>query len=251
VSNTGGCVSLTLPFGMSTGGTASSTPGLHFDPMRGLLSNFSTVLAPFMPIFKIIGFAKDITDCVKAIPDCITQLSPKPLVDKLAKVVADIDQLLEVLPPLSVPVMLRDLIGALITALEGLQSQIEGLMALGRISANLEVTADSLLDSDPDAAGALTAIVQASIGDSTSMVATLDSQQCAFNTLIGAIINLCALLGLPVPPLLPCFGGASFSTAVDLLAGLQVVDDAIGDVIALLSDLAEILGGATAPVQPC
>jgi len=246
-----GCVSLRLPFGMEVGGSALATPTLTYDPMRGMLSQFAGVLAPLMPIFKIIGFAKDITDALKAIPDCITQLSPKPLVDKLAKVVSDIDELLGVLPPLSVPKMVQDLCGAMITFLTGIQSQIAGLQAAASFSATLEVEAENLLSTDPDAAGELTMIVAAQIGDTTTIVASLDAQSCSFNTLAGAIKNICELVGLPAPPLLPCFGGASIGSAVELLSALNVILTAIDDIIALLTAVAEAVGGATTPALPC
>lgn len=247
----GGCVSLHLPFGMVVGGSAVATPTLTFDPMRGLLGQFGAVLAPFMTLFKIVGFAKDITDALKAIPDCITQLSPQPLVSKLALVVQDIDQLLGVLPPVSAPVIVQGVVGALITYLQGLRSQIGGLQASASIAATLEVNAASLEATDPNAAGELTAIVQLAIGDSVAAVSTLDAQSCSFNQLIGTITTICQLVGLPAPALLPCFGGASPSSAVDLLSSLSEVLAAIDAAIELLNVVGDAVGGATTPVPPC
>jgi hypothetical protein len=246
-----GCVSLRLPFGVTVGGSAIANPTLTFDPMRGLLGQFAGVLGPYMAIFKIVGFAKDILDAVTAIPDCITQVNPKPLIDKLVKVTQDIDQLLGVLPPVSVPAMIQDLLGALITYLQGLKSQIAGLQAATQVTASLEARASSLISTYPAAAGELTQIVQAAIGDTLGMVSALDAQQCAFNELIGTIIILCGLLGLKPPPLLPCFGAASVTTAVDLLSELSIVVDALDAMIVLLTALGQALGGATMPEIPC
>lgn len=252
MSNTGGgCVSLNLPFGMALTGSSAAQPGLTFDPMRTFLVQLNGVLTPFMPIFKIVGFAKDVLDALNAIPSCITKLSPAPLVQKMVKVAADIDELLGVLPPASVPVMLRDLLGALILFLSGVQSQLRGLQVQAQLVANLQSTADAIQSTNPDGYAELTAIVAASIADGTTNVSILDSQSCAYNELCKTIKIVAELVGLPAPPLLGCFNfGADLSPAA-YNAAITAAVEAINVALALLGVLADAFGGATAPAAPC
>lgn len=250
MSNTG-CVSLNLPFGMAVSGSAVANPGITFDPMRQLLGNLNSVLTPFMPIFKIVGFAKDVTDCLKAIPDCIAQLSPKPLISKLAKVVQDIDELLGVLPQTSVPVMLRDLIGALVTYLRGIQSQILGLQVHASVIANLSATANTYQSSNPDAYEELNGIVVAAMADGASYIGTLDAQSCAFNELCRTFKIVADLLGLPAPPILACF---NFDATLDASAynkALKLAADGLEAAIDVLLGIGAILGGVSTPAPPC
>jgi hypothetical protein len=247
-----GCVSLHLPLGMTLGGSASATPGLNFDPMRGLLVNLNGALAPMMPIFKIVGFAKDVLDTLESIPNCITQLNPQPLISKLEKVTQDIDQLLECLPQLAVPVMLRDLIGALLTYLYGIQGQLRGLLGPANTANALAQLAAPLQQTNPAAYAELNGIVQATLTDGAGYIDALDAQSCAFNSLASAITNVAALIGAPVPPLLPCFnfsGGSMPPTAY--ISALNAAIDAITVAIDVLTALGAALGGATAPVAPC
>ena len=252
--NTGfgaGCVTLNLPFGMALTGSSSATPGMNFDPMRSLLVNLSGVLAPLVPIFKIIGFAKDVVDALEAIPSCITNLSPSKLIQTLKKVEADISELVGALPPLTVPVMMRDLCGALIVFLTGVQSQIRGLQVQATVVVALQSRADSIQSTNPDAYAELTGIVSASLADGASYVNTLDAQSCAYNGLITTIVTLAKLAGLPPPPLLPCF---NFGTSVSPTAYNDALAEAIAAIqiaIDVLTALALALGGATEVRPPC
>jgi hypothetical protein len=246
-----GCVTLHLPLGLMVSGSAVSQPSLTADPMRGVLGQMTATLGPFATIFKIISFATDVLAAFQSIPDCITQLSPKPLIDKLQKVIADVDQLVSVLPQVSVPVMVRDLLGAVIAALQGVQTQVAGLQSAAAQASALEQLAASLASSDPAAAGELTSIVQLAIADTVGIVDDLDAQQCALNQLLTTITTLVGLVGLPAPSLLPCFGGATPSSASELVSALTEVDDALITAIELLSAVGDAVGGATAPIPPC
>lgn len=250
MSNTG-CVTMRLPLGVQMTGSSVANPGMNFDPMRSLLGNLNSVLMPFMPIFKIVGFANDVTDCLKAIPDCISKLSPAPLVSKLAKVVQDIEELLGVLPQASVPVMLRDLIGALIGYLRGVQSQILGLRAQARICVGLYVLAQGYQETNPDAYAELTGITSATVADGAGYVSTLDAQSCAFNELARTFKTVASLIGAPAPPLLPCFNFSADLLPAAYDQALEAAAQALEDAIDVLLGIAAVLGGATAPTPPC
>ncbi len=246
-----GCVSLSLPFGMSMTGSSVSNPSLNFDPMRALLGNLNGVLTPFMPIFKIVGFAGDVKAALDSIPDCITQLSPKPLVSKLAKVAKDIDELLGVLPQTSVPVMMRGLLGALITYLRGVQAQILGLRVTARLAINLQNAADGYQQTNPDAYAELSGIAAAAVSDGAGFVGALDAQSCAFNELCRSIKIVASLVNLPAPPLLPCFNFSANLSPTAYDGALSAAAAALEVAIDVLLGLATALGGATAPTPPC
>jgi len=250
MSNTG-CVQLHMPFGVQLSGSAIATPGLTFDPMRAFLGQLNGVLLPFMPIFKIVGFAKDVVDALNSIPDCITQLSPKPLIEKMVKVAQDIEQLLEVLPQASVPVMLRDLLGAMITFLSGILSQLTGLQQGLTITLRVETAANAVQDSNPDAYAELNGIVVASLADQETVMNTLDAQSCAFNELAKTFAAVAALINAPIPPLLPCFNFSAGGSVAPQLAALNAAIAAITAAIDVLEALGDALGGASEPLPPC
>lgn len=97
---------------------------------KQLLAQANAALAPLVPVFNIIDAIIALFNCVKAIPDA---LGPPPDPSKLADCIPDlakkIDQLLKLIPQLSIPLLIAGLIDVLLFYLEGLRGQLQAIIA--------------------------------------------------------------------------------------------------------------------------
>jgi phage baseplate assembly protein W len=100
------------------------------DVSKQLLAQANAALAPLVPIFNIVDAIIALFNCVKAIPD---SLGPPPDPTKLAECIPDlakkIDQLLKLIPQLSIPVLIAGLIDVLLFYLQGFRGQLEAIIA--------------------------------------------------------------------------------------------------------------------------
>lgn len=101
--------------------------------VQALLAEVNTALMPLAPFFDVLDVIKAIVDCVQAIPDCLgPPPDPKKLADCLPGLVAKLNKLLQLLPPVSIPKMVKAIIGVVIQGLLGLRQKI--LTILNRIA---------------------------------------------------------------------------------------------------------------------
>jgi hypothetical protein len=250
------CVEVNFPFGIQLSG-AAVTPSVANDPLRLLLADLNGVLAGFAPILKIVDFVKTLTDAINAIPSCITQLSPSPLTSKLEEVAKKLSGLLSILPPASVPFMIRDSMSLIVLFLGGQRGMLLSLRGSITIAASLSVTADDLAAAgNLDAANELRAIVNASVQDSVSATAQLAAQSCPYNHIAKTIATVAALVKLPAPPQIPDFsaGGGTISTPQDMLNALDTAIDAMSagiEAVGLVQKVVGVaaFGGAAADFQ--
>lgn len=241
------CVEVNFPFGIQMAGSAT-TPSVANDPLRALMINLHGVLAAFAPIMKIVDFAKSIVDALLAIPSCITKLSPGPLLDKLNDVQKKLNALLSILPPASVPVMVRDTVSTLVLYLGGVRGMLASLRASVNLSAGLASQADALEAAGAlDAANELRGIVGSALQDHASALASLAAQSCPYNHLAKTLGTFTALVHLPSIPAVPDFGmdGGSISTPQDLLDGLDAAIGAMDTGIKALGVIQNVVGVAS------
>lgn len=96
--------------------------------LQQLFAQINSALTPLNPIFNIIDAVVAVFECIKAIPKAITQLDPVPLIECIPHLAEAINKLLALLPALSVPVMLVDIIDVVIFFLRSLKRQIQILI---------------------------------------------------------------------------------------------------------------------------
>jgi hypothetical protein len=100
------------------------------DVSKQLLAQANAALTPLVPILNIVDAIIALFNCVKAIPD---SLGPPPDPTKLAECIPDlakkIDQLLKLIPQLSIPVLIAGVIDVLLFYLQGFRGQLEAIIA--------------------------------------------------------------------------------------------------------------------------
>src|SRR5690606_13640946 len=89
-----------------------------------LFAQLNSVLAPMTPFFNMLDVVKALVDCVQAIPDCLVPPDPTPLAQCLPTLLEKLQKLLEMLPPVWVPKMVKAAIDVLITAMLGLRTDV-------------------------------------------------------------------------------------------------------------------------------
>lgn len=194
---------------------------------RQFFAQVNSALTPLTPIFNILDAVTAVFACVKAIPDAITKLDVTGLLECAPDMVEKVQKLLTLFPPLSIPVMVRDILTAIITFLDGLRNDLDGA------TRQLERIAQaSLLAQEPGNFNLLGAITCAQDMYSKIMEHTAGAAE-PLNRLFG-LLNLFLGLVPGVDPL-PCLGS---------LTGIPTeIQEALGVFIEVLTIVRNLLPG--------
>lgn len=186
-------------------------------------------MAPLKPFFDILDTVLALFRCVQAIPDAITKLDPSELLQCAPALAKAVDQVLKLIPQLSIPKMVKSILHNLATLLRSvgadllyLESQLQRITDAVQRAASLN---------DHTLSGFLVC-AQNTVND-----VALSTAEALRG--IGSIILLVnIMMGLFGGPEIPCFGSlvgenldAGFDVIVDLLTTLAEVLDSIADAI--------------------
>ena len=80
------------------------------DLVMSQLQQIGPAMAPLKPFFDVLDTALAIFRCIEAIPDAITSLDPTGLIECVPDLVEKINQLLSLIPALTVPRLIISLI---------------------------------------------------------------------------------------------------------------------------------------------
>lgn len=116
-------LTIRLPGGVTLQPMIESSLPTNFQIVKNLLSQASAALAPLAPIFKILDAVLAIKDFAEAVPDVIT--NPASLIEAIVELIKKIAALASLIPQLSIPIMIVDLIDVVIVALQGIVEEIE------------------------------------------------------------------------------------------------------------------------------
>jgi hypothetical protein len=105
--------------------TGTSTPS-NLQIVKNLLSQASSILSPLTPVFNIIEAVIAIKDFAEAVPKLITQ--PNEVVEAVKKLVKSIDKLISLIPQLSVPLLIVDIIDVTIVCLNAIVEEYEKII---------------------------------------------------------------------------------------------------------------------------
>ncbi len=192
-----------------------------FAVSKQLIAQVNSAMSPLIPIFNIIDAVIAIKDCVEAIPDALgPPPDPSKMIDCLPQLAEAVEKLLSLIPQLSVPQMIVDILDALIIALNGLISQLAAILA--REAATLEA---GLKAAEPGN-GSLLAIVKCSEDFNLALSLEVNSSLTPLNRFIGITNLFLELIGIdPIPDL------------ADLPADTQEAIEQLRVVTKLLTDL--------------
>lgn len=199
------------------------------DVSLDFFSQIGPAMAPLAPLFNVLDTVLAVYRCVQAIPDTITSLDPTELLNCLPALAELIDQLLKLIPQVSIPKMviaairnMAYLIRAVATDLLYIQNQLQ------RIADMIDRAADL---NDVKMNGFLVC-AQQTVED--SVMSTAEALKG-----IGRIILLLNIfIGLFGGDEIPCFGqlvgdniGDGLDVVIDLLLALADVLDELADAI--------------------
>lgn len=191
------------------------------DLVADLLASFNAALVPLQPIFDII----DILLIVVKVFDAVKSLNPIKIAEELVGLIKKVDVVAQFVPPLSIPIMIRDLLDVLLVFLAGLKAALTVMLSAQLKMDAATAKADALEASGDPAAIEIAAQLRASIScgqaNLDAMFAAQGNSAKPLNRLLALVSALCELVGLPA--LGPLEMGADLSVAIapiDLLIGV-------------------------------
>jgi len=159
-----------------------------------LLKAVQPIMVPLKPIFDIIDTLSAVLNCITAVPKAIIELDPSEITGCLEELGIRVGALLELLPSMSVPLMLLDIFDMLITFLSCLVAQMEDLVSQLEDVAHRAARADIIGD------GNLRELVRCKEDDVRSIQANADDALRALGTIFAMINTMLGLLGMePMP----------------------------------------------------
>ena len=175
-------------------------------------------LTPLMPVFNILDTVLSLFNFAKAIPDAMVPPDPTKLTEALRDVAAKADKLLSLVPQLSVPIMVVDLIDLVLDTLGGARDLLIHLQSRVELLARVEERAQELNDDG------LFLVADCARQNISQETANLGTALGAMGTLIGLINVFLGMIGIE---------------GIPDLSGIS--DKPLGDVIEPLDELVKTL----------
>jgi hypothetical protein len=193
--------------------------------VRSLMAQVNSGLMPLDPFFKVIEAFKAVVDCVTAVPDAIIQLDPSGLLECMPEMVKKLAALLQLIPQLSVPALVKDILNAIVIALFGIRQEIAACIRQNTRLLAAETRAAELGNED------LAAVVVCAKANLAAQLANHNASMTPMNKLLGVVNFLLGLAGLPEVELLPDLGSELEPEILDIIdvaiAIMQTAADAI------------------------
>lgn len=220
-----------LPGGPVLSAIPSGSVPSESEVTRALLGQLQAAMAPLMPLFRLLDTVLALKDLAQAIPDA---LGPPPNPGKLAgavsRVVSTADALAQLVPQLSVPILVRDLVTLLVRYLDTIETDLVGIEATLAGAAAAAVQATELDEAAPGAASGLRETETCTTQQAQDRLAGVVAAAGPVVGILGIVALLAGLAGLPEPPSLSLGGddvqavrGAVAATRSALETFLQVI----------------------------
>jgi hypothetical protein len=208
-------LSITFPGGASLDAELPQVgvPG-PMELSKQLLAQANAALAPLGPVFNLIDVALALFNAVKAIPDAISHLDPSKITDALPDLTNKAARIAAIVPQLSVPIMIRGLVDALLAFLGGLAGQLRAIIDQQVRIQKAENRAAELGNAQ------LQVVADCSKHHVSAQLQSLAESVAPVNRLIALINVFAQLVGLgPLPDL--------SNLGTDAAAALRTLDDAV------------------------
>lgn len=203
-----GGVTMCASAGIRTGDTAAM--------MESFFGQINAALMPLAPFFNVIDVIQAIFNCINAIPKAISVPPDITALPMCIKQLGEaISKLLAMLPPLSIPKLVKGILIAVALALTSMKQEIQAL-----ITQNARIVAAATLAAEPGNIQ-LQTVVDCATGNFSTTLENLNASMAPLNRLIG-ILNILLKL-VPSSPQVPSIA----DLGTDAAASLNVLDDAI------------------------
>lgn len=193
------------------------------------IGKLGPAMAPLQPFFQMLDTVVQIFKCLKAIPDAITTLNPTDLLECVPTLAEMVDQLLSLIPQLSVPKMVIAAIKNVALLLRGVAMEFQDIQrAIDRINQGIDRAASL---GNVQMNGFLVCAQETVDKNADSLAEALKG--------IGQFILLINLfMGLFGGPEIPCFGSL---VSDNLDTGLDVVIELLLSMADILNDIASAI----------
>ncbi len=190
---------------------------------KSLLAQGNAALAPLLPVFNIIDALLAVKDFAEAVPGLLTE--PDALIAAIGALIEKISKLAQLIPQLSVPFLIVDLLDVGITALNGFVTELEKIIAQETAIAAAITKANI-----PPVNAALLTVTTCATDQVASAKQGLEEGLGPLNSFFGLLSIFLGLLGQePIPSISDL--GPDSQAAIDALRGsidiLQAIRDAI------------------------
>lgn len=210
---------VTLPGGAQIPVLVPETNPNDLQVSKALLGQASGAMAPLVPIFNIIDALLAVKAFAEAVPGVIT--NPSKLATAISDLVKKISKLASLIPQLSVPLMIVDLIDVVLVALAGV------INALETIAAQEARIAAAITKSEEPGNEALATVITCAQDLLVKQKAGVSEGLGPLNTFFGLMNVFLELIGLePIPDL-----------SGPLPDDTQEAIDTMNDLVKLLRDL--------------
>jgi hypothetical protein len=217
---------VTFPGGAQICAQFPTIPTDNGEAVKQALAQVNSALAPLQPVFNIIDAIIAVFNCVQAIPDAITNLDVTGLVECVPDMVEKVQRLLALIPQLSLPLLLVEVIDCMINALEALKAQLTHIAAEYQ-----RIIAAGLAAAEPGNV-ALRTIVDCAELDLNAFLEFANAGLDPLNRLIGLVSAFLGILGIdalaPVAAVTdPALIEASLTPLTILIDSFKLVRDSI------------------------
>lgn len=192
---------------------------------KSLLGQGNAALAPLLPVFNIIDALLAVKDFAEAVPGLITE--PDALIEAIGALIEKISKLAQLIPQLSVPFLIVDLIDVGITALNGFVTELEKIITQETAIADAITKANT-----PPVNTALLEVTTCATAQVASAKQGLEEGLGPLNSFFSLLSIFLGLIGQePIPAIDDL--GPDAQGAIDALRGAIDVLQAIRDAIPL------------------
>ncbi len=194
---------------------------------KSLFGQVNAALAPLSPFFNVLDVALALFKCVKAVPDCITELSPVPILKCIPGLVEKVNKLLQLIPQVALPMTIKGIITAIISFLVGLKSKLQAIVARQTKIIASRARAAELGNVQLDVA------LDTAQGVLDGQLVNMNAGMGPINRLIGVVSAFMQIAGLGC---IPAIGNIGPITG-DVLAPLDAVVDVLQTIMNAIPDL--------------
>jgi hypothetical protein len=192
-------------------------------------SQIGPAMAPLTPFFQALDTVLQIFKCLKAIPDAITSLNPSELLKCVPALAKLIDQLLGLIPQMSIPKMIKAALKNMAVMIRGIAQEFQTIQReIDRIQQSIERAADL---NDVSMQGFL-------VCAQDDLQKNVDATSEALKGVGRIILLLNIFISLIGAEEIPCFGSLIDNNASE---GLDVVIDLLLTLADLLDLMAKVI----------
>lgn len=131
------------------GGRLSAQAGFEVADLsmitRDLIGRANAAMMPLQPFFLVLDALSAIVECVKAVKEALgPPPNPQKMVACIPNMVKKVEALLQLIPQLSIPLLIKSLLDVLIVGLQGLKNDLQAMIRQAARVANAEALAAQL-----------------------------------------------------------------------------------------------------------